>query len=568
MLVANKIRWKNLLSTGNEFIEVNFRSHRNTLIIGTNGVGKSTMLEALMLAAYGKPFRGINKSDLVNSINKRDCLVEFEFQARGSLWLVRRGVKPSVFELYRDSVAIKESDVGDLQAYLEGEVLRMNARAFVQVVILGASSFVPFMKLPAGHRRDVIEDVLDIKVFSAMNAILKERIGGVDAEISDRSHSLRLNGEKLVMQESFERLLAEDAAARQEEARRAVEELESRLALKVAEGVELAARLKETGNPQQELDELLAADQQAKSEAAEARREAARLGKQLKFFEDTTKCPTCETEMSEGHRRAHVLELRALIDARGQDEALALAASKSFSSKADVLRETVRRWRDTYTEMSVTQAACVDLDRQISKARLELQKPKVQATVDPEETERLREAIRADEDALTTLRRKREAMAAAAVLLKDNGIKASVIKQYVPVINRLINKYLAHMDFYVAFELDENFKERIKSRHRDEFSYESFSNGEKLRIDLAIMWAWRDVARLRNSAATNLLVMDEVMDGSLDNDGVDEFLRVIHNLPPENNIFVISHKVDQLLDKFNRTLRFKKVRDFSQVEES
>ena len=567
MIIFKTVRWKNLLSTGNNFTEVVLNESPSTLIIGENGSGKSTFIEAISFALYGKPFRKINKPQLVNSINNKNLIAEIEFQIGSKEYLIRRGLKPAIFEIYIDGNLLnQEAAIRDYQEILEKNILRLTHKSFSQIITLGSSTFIPFMQLPAHMRREFIEDLLDIQIFSTMNVLLKNRIQENKDNMNDcvskialceqkidinKKHidSIRQNNEDMVVikeNKIKEHLYMIDEVSSFIEA---TEESITELLCVVEDGPKLSTRLKKIVSLRNDL----------KYKITDCKNH-------IDFFEKHDNCPTCSQDI-ESNFKNKTIETRTK---RNNELATALDQLSEEEAKLDEKITEVNKWRNRITELN---ADITDYNNKISmynKYNMELQKEVetlkiVQKKIDADATE-LNKAkaelkdIQKLQESLTT---NRVLLGTAAMLLKDGGIKTKIIKQYVPIMNKLINKYLAAMDFFVQFELDENFNEKIKSRFRDEFSYASFSEGEKMRIDLSLLFTWRAVAKLRNSASTNLLIMDEVFDSSLDSTGTEEFFKILSSVAADTNVFIISHKGDQLFDKFSNIIRFEKVKNFS-----
>jgi len=566
MIHFTKVRWKNFLSTGNAFTEIQLDKNDSTLIVGENGAGKSTMLDAICYGLYGKPFRKVKKDQLINSVNGRDVVVEIEFRTHDHSYLVRRGIKPNVFEILEDGVLIdQEAAVRDYQEMLEKNILKLSMKSFTQIVILGSSSFVPFMQLTTNVRREVIEDLLDIRVFSSMALLLKDRVATNREEYKLNEQAIRY---------------AQDAIKTQEKLRAEIDEQrESKIAdynVSIARNEEnlnvCNSRIEEY---QEEINNLLeqCADYDAivgrihKIVSLEQNLESKKsnANKSIKFFTENNECPTCAQLIEETIRKSKIDEKKSSIEeiktalTRLEDEHRKAEHRHSeirgiqadirrlqtetnrFQSSIESYQKEIAIWNKEISDLNKTQGTFTE--SAILSSKLELDK-----------------ALSSKEQILTD----KEMYELATVILRDSGIKSRIIKQYIPVINTLVNKYLAAMDFFVKFELNEQFEEKILSRHRDDFTYESFSEGEKMRIDLSLLFTWRAIARMKNSASTNLLILDEVFDASLDANGCDEFLKLIHDME-ETNIFVISHKGDVLNDKFSNVLRFAKQKNFSRI---
>jgi DNA repair exonuclease SbcCD ATPase subunit len=568
LIFFKAIRWKNFLSTGNAFTEIDFAKVNTTLIVGENGAGKSTMLDALCFVLYNKPFRKINKPQLLNSINKKDLVVEIEFSIGANLFKVIRGLKPAVFEVYKNGTLLnQDADSRDYQDVLEHQILKLNHKSFCQVVVVGSASFVPFMQLSAQHRREVIEDLLDIQIFSTMNTLLKEKISNNQQQLQNVNAAINLNNEKikltnehiLAMQRSAEELIDKYRAELRGITDRIEHEKQS-----AQEYDEQIQKLSETINDSETVEKkhgkirLYENQLQSKVEG---------LREDIQFLQEHENCPTCKQNIDESFRASEVdKKLHTCTEVES-----GIVQLKEEADKIDARLKEIRATNSTIADMSIKRIThgnnAKSLIQQAKKIVKDIDEAedKVKQAFDVESLNALEESLASQQVEKEDVLKDKDALGIVSVVLKDSGIKARIIKQYVPVINKLINKYLAALDFFVMFELDENFNETIKSRFRDDFSYASFSEGEKMRINLAILFTWRAVAKLRNSASTNLLIMDEVLDGSLDGNGTDEFLKILNNLTQDTNTFIISHKVDQMYDKFSHILKFEKHKNFSRI---
>ncbi len=572
MIFFEALRWRNFLSTGNAWTEVQLNKAGTTLIIGKNGSGKTTFGDALSFVLFNKAFRDVKKDELVNSINGKECAVEAVFKIGSHQWEVRRGIKPNFFEVRKDGVLIKDEDRSavDHQAWFEQNVLRFNHKAFSQVVFLAAASFVPFMKLKTYDRRKVVEDLLDIQVFSVMNRLLKERVSENQKEVAELDLKSSMTRDKITMQENFEKVIQEDVESRMADIDAKIEKLKAEKREKAMTGVVRC------GEEQDLPYDLVWADARTRydkhsADVSKYRTLIEAVQKRIKFFCNNDKCPTCEQAITEAHSESIVVteveEEEELKDHHAESIAQREVARKHVDAKA----EYDKIMSEIKLDLKLLADGMKLIDKQV--AQLEAEKEQVKrkserVVANPgESSEELRAELGLIESARKDAYADRSSLAATANLLKDDGIKAGIVKQYVPKINQMINKYLAELDFYVNFELDENFSETIKSRHRDKFTYESFSEGEKFRINIAILFAWRSIARARNSVATNILIMDEVMDSSLDESGADEFIKVLKQLVDGTSTFIISHRGNQLVDKFDRVLAAQKVKNFSSMEE-
>ena len=571
MIVFENIKWKNFLSTGDQWSEINFTDSSSTLIIGANGAGKSTVLDALCFALFNKPFRKIKRSQLVNSINEKSTKVQLEFTIGKDEYRVFRGIKPNVFELYHNNKLIdQDAAVKDTQKYLEQTILKLNFKSFTQVVILGSSTFVPFMQLSAPHRREVIEDLLDINIFSNMNHLLKDRVRSANSQNKDCAHMLRLAKEKVESQQKLLNSLTAVNQTRQDEKQLKITQNDAMI-----KGLE-----KEREKNKEELDRLQKEldnvdDQRAmisdlESNKAEINAELKHAKKDIKFLETHDECPTCTQIIDDDFKIGRV----SMLQTKGAKLA------KDFNNlKLEIkdLLEVVKRADDISMQCHSVRTDVHNSDRdilrlekenlQINQELIELQTNTPNIEKETETLVQFNKELGVTEKNCGKIAETLDEYFIVSNLLKDSGIKSQIIKRYVPIFNNLINKYLHSMDFFVNFTLDENFNEILKSRFRDEFSYSSFSEGEKQKIDLALLFTWREVARMKNSVATNLLILDEVFDSSLDADGTAELLKILKSFGNDSNVFVISHKGEILVDKFLRTLKFEKINDFSKLSE-
>jgi len=557
------IRWKNLLSTGNVFTEIDLAARGTTLIIGYNGGGKSTLLDALSFVLYGKPFRKVTKPQLPNSINKKDMLVECEFTIGDVAYLVRRGMKPNVFEVWQDGLMLDQhGSMTDLQEYLERNILKINHRACMQVVVLGAT-FVQFMDLPAGHRREILEDILDIKFISAMNNLLKGRAEATTRELREADSKRVPLVEMITMQEGFDRVMEEDRKERIKQIEDRIAELEDKKTKTAADGLKLmeeSASLK-----------LLVTDAYAKEyEAAKDKLAGVRSSKshatdRLGFFEKNNSCPTCEQDITADHKHTSLegyrLEIE-LLTVEGTELTKKIAELKIL---VDENIKKTHRLQQIVSDVAMAKRMMTGIDSDIAYARKEMAAASKVTNRANSDLAELKTNLELLDKNRGELMKSREVEAMVSGLLKDSGVKAMIVRQYIPIINKLINKYLAALDFFTSFELDEEFNERILARHRDDFTYHSFSEGEKQRIDLAILFTWRAIAKMRNSAATNIVIMDEIFDSSLDTAGAEDFTKLLGKLTEDTNAIIISHRNDQISDKFDRIIHFEKHKNFSRM---
>lgn len=571
MILFEHVRWKNLLSTGNAFTEINLTRNKSTLIVGENGAGKSSILDALSFGLYGKPFRKVNKPQLLNAINGKGLEVEVEFKIGKRHYKVRRGLKPSVFEIFQDGKLInQDAESKEYQEMFEKNILKLNHKSFCQIVVLGSASFVPFMQLPAATRREVIEDLLDIQIFSTMNNLLKEKVQVNKNDLINADYNIRITGEKIEMHKKhLETMrLNNDELIKQKQDK--ISEFKASIAKNVAE-VEKTLKVIE------DLQKTIPDQTKTKSKIEKVRglvtqleQKQIRLEKEIEFFSEHNDCPTCRQGIDHVHKKQIVSnDNQQILEVGGALEKLNHEWS-NLENKMVLINDTLKTIQEHNLAVSTLNTQNSTWSTFISGLELEIEGLNKDTRVVEDNSEELKTFKQQLRDFIAQkeeLARDKQILDIAANLLKDSGIKTKIIKQYVPIMNKLINKYLASMDFFVNFELNENFEETIKSRHRDEFSYESFSEGEKMRIDLSLLFTWRAIAKLRNSASTNLLIMDEVFDSSLDHNGTDEFLKILQTLTADTNVFIISHKGDTLFDKFEHIIKFVKVKNFSRIAE-
>ena len=569
MIYFKTIRYKNFLSTGNVNTEIQLNRSPNTLIVGENGAGKSTILDALCFVLFNKPFRKISKPQLMNTINQRDLLCEIEFSIGKQEYLVRRGIKPGIFEIIQNGNLLNQpGSARDYQKQLEETILKLNYKSFTQIVVLGASTFVPFMQLTAANRRDVIEDLLDISIFSSMGKLLKDRIAENKEDIRDIEYQMQLTESKIGTQKDYIKKLkaqSDDTIATFtgmiNESNEEITTLTSNNACMTTKTQMLLDSVKDSQSITLKSGKVFDLINKLRSKHDKAH-------KRIDFFDNHDECPTCQQEIEDTIKRKVIDDTQGIISK-------VKGGISELENEYNLLQARLNEIQTVQSQITLFQtnissnlSAIKSLEKSIKKNANEIQKIQ-EAGADDTDAKDTLDALKAENEQLTgrkeELINSRELFGVAADMLKDGGIKTKIIKQYVPIMNKLINKYLAALDFFVAFELDEEFNEIIKSRHRDEFSYASFSEGEKMRIDLALLFTWRAVAKLKNSTNTNLLILDEVFDASLDTAGCDEFLKLIHQLGGETNVFVISHKGDILSEKFRSQIRFEKVKNFSRI---
>ena len=570
MIIFDKIRWKNFLSTGNNFTEVNFQDANTNLIVGTNGSGKSTILDALTFSLYNKPFRKINKPQLINSVNEKDCVVEIQFSVGSRQYKVVRGIKPNVFEIWIDGkLQDQDAAAADQQKKLEENILKLNYKSFTQTVILGSATFVPFMQLTSSNRREIVEDLLDIKIFSTMSNILKDRMRKTSELIREYSIKKDMIEEKIDMQENFIRDLDKSGKERINKKENNIEEIESEIEEVTNQNENLLIKIDTELQP--ELEKL----NNSKSTLKKLNQLRAKLEQKIqilvsehKFFQDNTVCPTCTQSIEDSFRLNKIVDIedksKELNDGYQQLEDAINVEQKKDEQFLSYSTEISRLNND----ISKNNVKITGFNKQIRIFRNEIQEITLQIKNRNSERETL-EGLIGDLDAIekqrSTEKQQVNYYEFAHSLMKDGGVKSKIIKKYLPVMNQQINKYLQMMDFYINFTLDDEFKEVVKSPVHGDFSYESFSEGEKMRIDLALLFTWRDISKMRNSASTNLLILDEIFDSSLDDAGTDFFTKIIRYAIQDANVFVISHKTDEIMDKFDRVIKFDKVKGFSKL---
>ena len=567
MIIFKSVRYKNFLSTGNVFTEIPLNENATTLIVGENGAGKSTFLDAITFGLFGKPFRNINKPQLVNSINEKDCVVEIEFNIAKKNYKIIRGIKPNLFEIHCDGELLnQDAKAKDYQDHLEKLILKMNYKSFTQIVILGSTNFTPFMQLSAADRRAVIEDLLDIQIFSAMNVIVKTK-----------SNSLKEEASRLKIQIDAVKGKIDLHKKHLDELKKNTKEIVEAKKQEIVENKTTFSALEtEAKQKEKQIDDLIfqTSDEEftnkrfSKLNNLEAKIEGniQKLEKDIEFYSVNSTCPTCDQAINNKEEKVHTCNSKITELTEGLNKLK--EESDAVLQRINTIKTTQKELKSLEQDLVRINTSCSQIRKYVAKLEKEIEEIENKPAMSEEFKAQSKELL----NALQSFNEKRKEVSEqtqhydiVAQLLKDGGIKSKIIKQYVPVINKLVNKYLAAMDFFVNFNIDEEFKETIKSRHRDDFSYENFSEGEKKRIDLALLFTWRSVAKLKNSVNTNLLIFDEVFDGSLDINGTEEFMKLINMLNENTNIFVITHKTDQMVDKFKHTIRFGKVKNFSQV---
>lgn len=564
MIKFEKIRWKNLLSTGQQFTEIDLCDTSSTLIVGSNGAGKSTILDALCYVLFNKPFRKINKPQLPNSINEKELVVEVEFCIGTINYKVIRGMKPNVFEIYRNNELVDQDAANkDYQKYLEQSILKLNYKSFTQVVILGSSTFVPFMQLPAAHRREVIEDLLDIQIFSQMNSLLKERVKDTKDEQKQCEYELDLASERVNMQRSnISNLTKVDLEW--------TSSLQDRYDKNQQRISDIDGSLKqldkdiETITPKLvKLDRSVEKHDKYKEMRTKITQRCEQTNKDISFFKDNENCPVCTQLIAEDFRQTRVenLSSKFLELQKGKQDIADQITKMADEVKALRLQaELVNKFR--YEIQTLTKEQ-MKICKENTKLMTDMGSDTVNLENEKQELVRLEGLLSTKQESCSAINKQADNLKVVASLLKDGGIKTKIISKFIPIINQKINKYLQSIDFYVNFTLDENFDEKIKSRFRDEFTYASFSEGEKQKIDLALLFTWREVAKMKNSVSTNLLILDEVFDSSLDQSATDELMKILKGLGVSTNLFVISHKGEVLYDKFDKIVCFEKQGDFS-----
>jgi len=569
MIIFEKIRFKNFLSYGENWTEIDLNNAKDTLIIGENGAGKSTFMDALSYALYMKPFRKVNNPQLVNSINKKHLKVEVEFRIGSHSYKVVRGHAPRLFEVYQDGDLLnQDAHTKDYQKVLEQQILKMNYKSFSQIVVLGSRNFIPFMQLSSPDRRTVIEDLLDIQIFTHMANLLKDRIQTNKNDLIEAEHQVDLINQKIDIQQEYITKLETDSNTKKKSLQKDIKDRQKEIDKLREEANQVNETVKELSEQVSNHDKLKEKTRTLVSLEKQIEQKISKLQSKVHFFCNENDCPTCGQEIDDEFKQSEIEKTNGVLGTTKR-------GLVDIGTEIQKTEESIRDQIKVLDQISNLQAEITTRYNRISGIESYIES--IEKNLSAEETEQsnltekknaLAELQQLEEEQIvnrTNLRRQKVIYDTASTLLKDTGIKSRIIKQYVPVINKLVNKYLASMEFFVDFHLDEDFNETIRSRHRDVFSYNSFSEGEKMRIDLALLFTWRAIAKLKNSASTNVLIMDEVFDSSLDSGGTDEFLKIIKELTSDTNIIIISHKTDQLVDKFSNVLKFEKHKNFSRL---
>ena len=569
MIRFHAVRWKNFLSTGAQFTEVKLDKATTTLIVGENGAGKSTILDAICFCLFNKPFRNINKPQLMNSINGKGLQVEIEFSIGPKEYKIVRGSRPGIFEIYvNDDLLNQDAASKDYQKYLEDNILKLNYKSFTQIVILGSASFTPFMQLPLGHRREIIEDILDIQIFTVMNSVLKDKNAELKNQITSIDTQIEIGKNKVKMQQQYISTLENDKQKK-------VEDVQKRILETTAEISQLASSVSNEREAENNLKSSISDAKEKRNKRTEMAALLRKLSEKITtheghihFYNDNDVCPTCSQALDD------TIKNEAVDSHTGKIEEITTAVD-SLNDQITDIEARLAEIDSIEEKISEHQSSIITLNTSIIANQNYIQKLQEDLSSSSTETtdingekaklKALAKEVVAYADEKSKVSEEKHYLDIASILLKDTGIKTKIIRQYLPVINKLVNKYLVAMDFFCHFELDETFNEKIKSRHRDEFSYASFSEGEKQRIDLALVFTWRTIAKMKNCASTNLLLLDEVFDSSLDANGTDYVMNLINTLGDETNVFVISHKGDLLFDKFRSVIKFEKHQNFSRI---
>ena len=555
MIKFTNIRWKNFLSTGNAWTEIDFQHSPSTLIVGENGSGKSTLLDALTFALFNKPFRSVSKPQLINSINNKHCLVEINFNIGSKNYLIRRGLQPRVFDIEINGELLdKNANIRDFQKYLEENILKLNYKSFTQIVMLGSASFTPFMQLHLGARREIIEDILDITIFTAMNGVLKTKVNDLESKVNLITGDIDVAKQKAKLQEQYIKTLEDDKESKVQGLNNSIQEAEDAIKVYEASTTEATGKKTSLGDVQEKKKSLERYRDKFTGQIKTHR-------KQIDFFHNNEECPVCQQGIEHDHKQ--------IMTQRDEEKVSELeGALTELNTKYEEVEELVDQVSELDKQIMDSNNEIIAQQRIIQRLTLELSDTHTKVgdiTSEKDKLKKLAKDVVKKTTEKTDLNETNHYYNLCTSLLKDSGIKTKIIRQYIPIINKLVNKYLAAMDFFVQFEMDETFKETIKSRFRDKFSYASFSEGEKQRIDLALVFTWRTIAKMKNSASTNILLLDEVFDSSLDNNGTEYVMQLLDTIGEDTNVFVISHKGDQLFDKFRSVIKFEKRQNYSVI---
>ena len=556
MINFTTIKWKNFLSTGNAWTEIDFERSPSTLIIGENGSGKSTLLDALTFALFNKPFRNVAKPQLVNTINGKNCLVEISFSIGSKNYTIRRGLQPRVFDITVNGQQIdKNANIRDFQKYLEESILKLNYKSFTQIVMLGSASFTPFMQLHLGARREIIEDILDISIFTSMNKVLKDKLIDLENQVRIIEGEIDVAKQKATIQESYIKTLEDDKSSKVSEIKKSIKEADEQIQTATNAAGSITKKKEALGDVEEKKRQLDQFRTKFESQITKHRRD-------LDFFHNTDECPTCQQGIEHDHKE--------IMTQRDEEKISELEkALQELDTQYSEIEILVNKKIELNEKIMDANNETIAQQRILQRLQLELNDTETKTGNITEEKDKLKKLAKSalgKTKERTELSEQGHYYDVAKSMLQDTGIKTKIIKAYLPIINKLVNKYLQAMDFFVQFDLDETFKETIKSRHRDKFSYASFSEGEKQRIDLALVFTWRTIAKMKNSASTNILLLDEVFDSSLDVNGTDYVMELLNTIGEDTNVFVISHKGDQLFDKFRSVVRFVKRQNYSVLE--
>ena len=565
MIIFNKIRWRNFLSTGNVFTELQLNKHSTTLISGENGSGKTTLLDAIVFCLFGKPYRNINIPQLVNSINQKDCMTEIEFDISGVKYKIRRGLAPKIFEIYKDGALLNQDATNkDYQKMFEDQILKMSYKSFCQVVILGSTNYVPFMRLPAAERRSVVENLLDIDVFSVMNVLLKGKLAMLKEEQKSADHKITILRERAESQKKLVKTLESSNKEQIEKSQSSLEEYRKEIEQLTSESEELLKQVDELES------KLIPTDMSTQDiELSKIETEESKIEKEISFYEKNSSCTRCKQELCEDHKHSITKVLKEDLSNLGVKKRTVLDHMKIIKDHIQSNAKINKQITDLNKQVQMNNAKIASAKGVISRTTEQINKAANDTKNVDDEKEKFNLIVQEGVDATENRKNIVEDVhyhTIAASLLKDSGIKGKIIKHYLPIMNKVINKYLGQMDFFVQFHLSESFEETIKSRHRDIFTYDSFSEGEKRKIDLALLFAWRKIAAIKNSLSCNLLIFDEVLDGSLDDYATESFLNILKSMDKNTNVYVISHKSKELLqDKFQQHISFTKKNNFSRM---